>query len=198
MEAKQSSVKDDDLVLNFNKDNEKAFNQIYNKFYGSLCYFAEKLVLHREMAEEVVINAFIKTWKVKHKSFASLNHIKGYLFESTKNESLNYLICKDRYQGHLKSYAQLIERNIENYRNERVEVEMLELIFDASESLPPQCKKIFKMLYQQDLKFEEVAEVLNINHKTVRSQKDRAIQLIKQMMPEKLKSNDRQEPELTK
>ncbi len=43
------------------------------------------------------------------------------------------------------------------------------------------------MLYRQDMKFEEVADALHINHKTVRSQKDRAIVLIKQMIPEKLK-----------
>jgi hypothetical protein len=50
------------------------------------------------------------------------------------------------------------------------------LIYGLSEQLPPQCKKVFKMLS------------LHINHKTVRSQKDRAIVLIKQMIPEKLKS----------
>jgi DNA-directed RNA polymerase specialized sigma subunit, sigma24 homolog len=63
---------------------------VYKLYYGQLSYFAEKLVLNRQAAEEIVVDVFIKTFRTAI-PVTSLAHLKSYFFEAVKNQSLNHL-----------------------------------------------------------------------------------------------------------
>ena len=55
---------------------------------------------------------------------------------------------------------------------------MIRKIQEAVQSLPPRCKLIFKLVKEEELKYREVAELLNLSVKTVENQMTIALKKI--------------------
>lgn len=169
------------ILYRFLQREEKAFEEIYNLFYGQLCYFAEKLVLNRQVAEEIVVDVFVRTFQSTI-TVTSMEHLRGYLFQAVKNGSLNYLKREKRYEQHLSDYATAGDFTIEHFDNEMIETSALELIFQTAEGLPAECKRIFEMLYKEQMSYQAIAEQLQLNIQTIRNQNARAIAYIRKRL----------------
>ena len=61
-----------------------------------------------------------------------------------------------------------------------IELEFYREIFATLKSLPPNCRKIFEMIYLHGKSYEQISQELNLTESTVRSQKARALMLIRQ------------------
>ena len=170
------------ILYRFLQREEKALEDVYKLFYGQLCYFAEKLVFNRQAGEEIVVDVFVKTFQSGIK-VTSMEHLRGYLFESVKNQGLNHLKREKRYEQHLSEYAAAIHFNIEHFENEMIETSTLELIFQIAESLPTECKRIFEMLYKDQMSYQDIAGQLQLNIQAVRNQNARAISYIRKRLP---------------
>jgi RNA polymerase sigma-70 factor (ECF subfamily) len=170
------------ILHRFLQREEKALEEVYKLFYGQLCYFAEKLVFNRQAAEEIVVDVFIKTFQARI-TVTGMEHLRGYLFMAVKNQSLNYLKREKRYERHLSDYAAAIDFSIEHFENEMIETAALELIFRIAGDLPAECKRIFEMLYKDQMTYQDIAEQLRLNIQTVRNQNARAIAFIRKKLP---------------
>mgnify|MGYP002279543418 CR=1 FL=1 len=105
--------------------------------------------------------------------FLSLPSFRTYLYNSIRNASLNYL-------KHQNVESLYLERLASTYREiteeeDTNEEEIYRLLFRAIDNLPTRCREIF-------LKNEEIATALGISIETVKTQKKRAIQSIKEQM----------------
>lgn len=169
------------ILYRFLQREEKAFEEVYTLFYGPLCYFAEKLVFSRQVAEEIVVDVFVKTFQSAI-SVSSMEHLRGYLFQAVKNQSINYLKREKRYEQHLSDYATASGFNLEQFENEMIETSALELIFQIAEGLPGECKRIFELLYKEQMSYQDIAEQLQLNVQTVRNQNARAIAYIRKKL----------------
>lgn len=170
------------ILYRFLQREEKALEEVYKLFYGQLCYFTEKLVFNRQAAEEIVVDVFIKTFQSRL-TVTSMEHLRGYLFMAVKNQSLNYLKREKRYEQHLSDYAAATDLPPEHVENEMLETTALELIFQIAEDLPAECKRIFEMLYKEQMSYQAIAEQLQLNIQTVRNQNARAIAFIRKRLP---------------
>lgn len=159
---------------------------MYSLFYGQLCYFAEKLTANRQAAEESVVDVFVKTFQ-STVIFASIDHLKGYLFEGVKNQCLNYLKQAKRQERNLQDYIDSVAITGEHIHAELIETAALDMIFEIAEGLPGECKRIFDLLYKDRLSYQDIALNLQLNVQTVRNQNARAIAYIrKKLHPELL------------
>ena len=59
-----------------------------------------------------------------------------------------------------------------------ITAEMVNKIHEAVQSLPARCKLIFKLVKEEELKYREVAELLNLSIKTVENQMTLALKKI--------------------
>lgn len=174
----QPSYSESEILAGFLHREEKALEQLHMRLFQPLCYFAQKLVVHQQAAEEIVADVFVKIWR-SPTVFDSFAHLRGYLFEAVKNESLNTLKKDGRYARHLRHYGEIIQLNIGNADNELLETTALEIIFNIAEDLPAECKKVFDLLYRSQMDYKEVAQQLQLNVQTVRNQRSRAIAFIR-------------------
>lgn len=148
----------------------QAFKELYDSFSTPLLQLALAIVHNREMAEEIVADVFIQVWK-KRKNLDQVQHLKWYLYAATRNISLNYL----RKYAHKKT-ASLDEVSMPEYALQPtpeavlISNDMLRHINTAISELPPQCRLIFKLVKEDELKYREVAALLNISIKTVENQ----------------------------
>ncbi|KAB6221101.1 sigma-70 family RNA polymerase sigma factor, partial [Bacteroides xylanisolvens] len=95
------------------------------------------------------------------------------------NASLNYL-------KHQNVESLYLERLASTYREiteeeDTNEEEVYRLLFRAIDKLPTRCREIF-LLHMDGKKNEEIATALGISIETVKTQKKRAIQSIKEQM----------------
>jgi RNA polymerase sigma-70 factor (family 1) len=179
---KKKFLEKDDWLTAFNQGNSSAFRLIFENYNRLLFTCAIQLVKEKEQAEDIVSEAFTKLWQ-RHEVFQTEEHIKAFLFVTTRNASLNYLRHiqrKTASQSEL-SYLQR-DKDDQDVITDMIEGELLRRIYPLIETLPTKCKTIFKLIYFEDASTDEVAEKLHITPRNVLNQKRRAIQLLKKKL----------------
>jgi len=179
---KKLFLEKDDWLTAFNQGNSRAFQVIFENYNKILFTCAIQLVKDKEQAEDIVSESFTKLWQ-RHDVFQTEEHIKAFLFVTTRNASLNYLRHiqrKTASQSEL-SYLQR-DKDDQDVITDMIEGELLRMIYPMIETLPNKCKTIFKLIYFEDASTDEVAQKLHITPRNVLNQKRRALQLLKKKL----------------
>ncbi|WP_316840983.1 RNA polymerase sigma-70 factor [Pedobacter gandavensis] len=152
------------------------FTKLYRHYFKSLFMTALKIVRDEYLAEEVIQDVFLRLWENEDR-FHQIVEFERYLYRSVGNESLNKL-RKQKTQS--KHYEQLSKVDSPEFVNTLLEEEELKRkIMKAVDTLPPQCKTIFKMNRFQGLKYRQIAEELNISEKTVEGHMAKALKILR-------------------
>lgn len=168
------------FISNAKSDDELAFELLFRKYYLRLCGFANKFIANAAESEEIVQDVFLNIWN-KRDQLNLKSEIKPYLFKSVQNLCYNFL----EHRKVADNYYAVIELV---YKNQAEEFNTYESVLynefqtkseAAIESLPDQCKKIFRMSREEGLKYIEIAEKLGISVKTVETQMSRALSKLK-------------------
>lgn len=171
-----------DLTPYLNMGDSYSFEQIFRKFYPSLCFFAQHFVGNHDDAEDVIEELFVKLWK-KHPQFETEQHLKAFLYRSAKNACLDFIKLSERSGARNTLFADERGYSEEGYLNEIIRAEIIAEVFHAIESLPPQCNKIIAMSYVDGKTNQEIADELNLSVQTVKNQKGRGLAMLKQRLP---------------
>jgi len=161
-----------------------SLDEIYQKYHSVLCFFAYKFTRSYQEAEDIVHSVFEKIID-KSPEIQNEGALKSYLFSSVHNACLN-TISKAGVRKKYTDYTTIHESGIDNssYLIERVEAEILWEVFSKVDALPSECKKVFRMSYIEDMSNQEIADKLGISVNTVKSQKARAKQLLRDSLKE--------------
>ncbi|MEI7470872.1 MAG: RNA polymerase sigma-70 factor [Chitinophagaceae bacterium] len=155
-----------------------AYKKLFLHFYTPLKNFSNSILKSTQLAEEVVSDIFIEIW-AKRKQLLEIEDLKMYLYVSVRNTSLRRL-----QQARKTSVLSLDDLQVEfatadlNAENSLISNELNQKIESAIESLPPQCKIIFKLAKQDSMKYKEIAQLLNISVKTIDNQLATALKKI--------------------
>ncbi|WP_159470540.1 RNA polymerase sigma-70 factor [Dyadobacter sp. 3J3] len=154
-----------------------AFEMLFNRNYSNLVYFSFNIVKDKREAEDIAQDAFITFWNRKEEVAANVDAIKSFLYTTVKNASLNLLRHKKVVEKFSLHLPELVEDK--TIINSIIESEVYSKIHQALKDLPPACQQIARMSYLDDKKNHEIAEELGISVNTVKTQKQRAMQLLR-------------------
>jgi RNA polymerase sigma-70 factor (family 1) len=151
---------------------------VFNQNYGSLCYFAFQLIGDTSIAKDLVQDAFVAYWSNKDKVATHPLAIKDYLYTAVRNACLNHIRRRKVLERYLNS------RNVNDFTEEKIihkiiESELIDRLYQAIDTLPEACAKVFKLGYLEGLSNSKIAETLNISVNTVRTQKQRGLKALK-------------------
>lgn len=158
--------------------NKLAFDQLFRKYYGYLCNYANQFLKDQEAAEEVVQDIFFKLWQNRTGLDIEVS-IKSYLFRTVQNTCLNQLKhqkVKETYQSYHQRQIELQEQQVHTLAEEN---ELSHIIDEAINQLPEERKKVFKLSRFEELKYKEIAEKLGISIKTVEAQMGKALKQLR-------------------
>ncbi len=171
-------MEDDNLLLKRIRNNDqKALEQLFQKYYYSLCYFAKSFVKNADLAEEIVSDVFFNIWQGRYKLNIQ-NNFRSYIFIAIRNHSLKAikkekvsfleieLVDSDQRSSYLTAESSLQYKEMEK---------RLEAII---ETLPSQRKLIFKLNRLEGLKYKEIADKLHISVNTVQKQMVEAVRYL--------------------
>lgn len=144
-----------------------AFKKLYFYYYKRLFDLAKFYVKAAEGAEEIVDDTFVSLWE-RRSQLLQINNFTSYLYKATKNKSLNYIA---KQQGHLlesidDSHFDILDTSL-NMQDQLIMNDLKQLVDAAIQTLPDQCRLIFKLVKEDDMAHKEVAELLNISVRTV-------------------------------
>lgn len=164
------------LITQIRRGDLKAYERVFNEYYGTLCLFAKNMLGDTDQARDIVQDVFVTLYT--NKSTLQINKsLKSYLFKCVYNACLNSLKQQKVYalhQQYLKENAVLISDD-----DMVVRAELEERIRFAVESLPDQCRRIFKMKRYEGMKNSEIASELGISIRTVETQISKALNILR-------------------
>lgn len=157
----------------------KAFEQVFDKYYGVLCSYSNRLIKDEETARETVSDIFLKLWQ-KREQIEITQGLKPYLFRCVYNSSIDYLDATKLTRLHIKVEIsdKIKELIVEdgNYILDKLNYEEVESdVWKAINQLPPQCRNIFCLSRFNLFTYNEISEKLNISVNTVKTQICRAL-----------------------
>jgi RNA polymerase sigma-70 factor, ECF subfamily len=155
-----------------------SFSKLFQKKYNPLCLYAQRIVGAHELAEEVVSDVFMKLWR--NRQALEINYsYKAYLYRAVRNQAYDYLKSRSNTNSQLTdaiedctaAYALSTDSIEDNYYAKELQYK----IETAIEQLPRQCKIIFRMSREEQLKYHEIADRMGLSVKTIETQIGRAL-----------------------
>lgn len=174
----QESEQEAQLYQRLSDGDTGAFAVVHRDLKARLLFFACKLGLGWEDAQEAVSDSFVSLWNARAQ-LQSYEHLRKFLYVSVRNRVINSLKAQQRYEKLLQQAAPGQETEELSLNADIIKSEMLYQLGQAMDQLPKECRRVFELAYHEERSPKEIAEILNMNPATVRSQKRRALQLIK-------------------
>ena len=171
-----------EIQLRLAQGDEAAFKTLYDYYSPRLYQFAYAIIHSRETAEEIVADVFLQIWQ-KRVRIGSLDNLNWYLHITTRNIAYSYYRKNNRRKNFDFDEAVLSYYQVHATPEEiLIGQEVLQVINQAINDLPPKCKLIFRLVKEDNLKYREVAELLHLTLKTVENQMGIAVKKIHEVI----------------
>jgi len=148
---------------------DKTFEQIYISYFHYLCVYAQKIVGHKETAENIVQDFFMKFWQIRD-TIQIETSLKAYFLSSVRNNCLKYLKHNNvRRKYNLYTLTNITnsdlkeEADYKNPLNIMISQEIMNEIEIAIDILPAQCKEIFELVLYEELNYHEIAKKIGVS-----------------------------------
>jgi RNA polymerase sigma-70 factor (ECF subfamily) len=134
----------------------------------------------KEMAEDMVQDVFLRLQGRMNDFFAE-NALKSFLYLAVKNACLNQLKHRAVKEKHAET-ADLSTSEDPVALNNLIRAEVYGEVHLALMGLPDGCKRVITLSFFEGMKNEEIARALDLSINTVKTQKKRALQLLRLKM----------------
>ena len=157
-------------------DNNINFDDLFRYNYRPLCLYALHYLEDVDLSEDIVQESYAALWEKLQEGAHILNR-KSYLYMMVRNRCLDHLRKKGIPTESLKPYDTygIID---DDDAQERAQTEAR--MWTAIDSLPEKCREVFILSKRDGLKYEEIAEELNLSVNTVRNQISKALKVLKE------------------
>jgi RNA polymerase sigma-70 factor (family 1) len=156
----------DEILLQLLKaDNDKAFKEIYVRYWKPIFEAAYHRLANKEMAKELVQTIFLRIWEKRHT--IQINHLAAYLQTAIKNSIINYLestLVHKKYLQHVINSSAGFCNGTESTINFH---ELSQAIEKAIGMLPEKTRHVFRLSRFDQLSIREIAASMNISEKAV-------------------------------
>jgi RNA polymerase sigma factor (sigma-70 family) len=141
------------------KTQNQAFKKLLQEYQKPLYNHIRTIVLNHDDTDDVLQNTFVKVFQYLNK-FKGESRLFSWMYRIATNEALTFLNQKAKING--VSSETLQNKTIDNLK--------ADVYFDGNEiqiklqraivSLPEKQQLVFKMKYFEELKYEEISEIL--------------------------------------
>lgn len=165
---------------------------IYKSYRDLLCIYAEKFLVNREDAEDIVSDVFLKLLETRYQ-IQEVDSL-SFIYRNVRNACLDFIKHKHVMQEYVHNVINYPDLFIDDAHplSQIISKETVDKIERAINTLPSRCRKIFILARLEGLTYKEIAEELGITYNTVNTQISIAVKKLRQTLinEDTLKSND--------
>ena len=188
-------LSDTDLMELVKQGDYCAFDELYKRYRGPISRFLFSLTWDQEMAEDCLQEVFFRLFQARHR-YQPTGKFSTYVFQIAKN----YYIGLRRKERNRSEKVSIVQERADGrspldsvLANERLDPEahlMQEYrrwrIRRAIQMLSEGQKLVFVMSHFEDMKYTEIAEVLQIPVGTVKSRMFKAVSSLRALLKEEM------------
>ncbi|WP_240452897.1 MULTISPECIES: RNA polymerase sigma factor [Sphingobacterium] len=159
-----------ELLKAISKGNHDGFERLFLHYYRALGNYIYRLLEDQDSTADLVQEVFLGLW-VERERLADVESFKDYLFIITRNRIYNQLKLKakdslmfESLEMHLTQLTERSEQSDDPKERERY----FKLLEEEIEKLPLQQQRVFKLAKMKKMKYEQIAQFLDLSVETVR------------------------------
>lgn len=171
-----------DLVEQAKNGSERAFNKLYDKYYKTMWFTIYNIVKNRDVTEDLISVVFTKAY-MKMDSYTEHISYEMWLKTIAVNSAIDYIrrMKNEKLNNYIDDEETTIQlSDVEDSPEDKAIVqEKLRLTLEAI----PTLKKTYRELLQariEGLSYKDIAEKLAMNELTVKSNLNKARNILKQ------------------
>lgn len=158
-------VPDRTLIQHCKQGNDRAFNELFRRYFNKLHQFSLKYVRDEAIAEGLVLDLLLRIWQ-RSDEIKTDGEIAPYLFVAMKNTLFNHIRKRQELTVPLESMPGQ-EPSGPSFSQD-LEAQELRLVYtNVLQKLSPQRKKVFEMSREMDMNHKEIAVALQLSVNTV-------------------------------
>lgn len=171
---------DKEVILQMSQGDQKAYEQVFRRFYPKVHRFVSMLLKNEDDAVDVCQMIFLKVWN-KREKFTGIADFDSYLFILAKYTVINFISTKHIIPIDIDSIPDPYANAASPH--EDVVAKDTQLLIDmVVENMPQQRQTIYRMSREEHLKNDEIALRLGIQKKTVENHLNLALKEIKKAL----------------
>ena len=175
-------MNDTALLEQISAGDQTAFKILFERHRSKLYNYLVRITKSKEVAEEIVIDVFLKLW-LGRDLIVEIKNIEGFLHKVACNKALDFLRMASRdkrLQALLNKQAEIGKGSSSDQTI--LENECQDLLQKALQELSPQRRLVFTLSRDHGLSHEEIAAKLNLSRNTVRNTIAEGMKLIRQFL----------------
>jgi len=180
----KTPLSDKQLSLAMSKWDHEAFRQFFDSYKRRVYGFLYKMLRSREDAEELLQVVFMKIWESRTTKNPD-GSLDAYIFTIAKNSALDVL----RQKAHKLLVEKQLINNLkisEDGETPLIDKDLKRHIDTLIADIPERRREIFKLRYEKELSYKEIAEQLNISISSVNTQISRTLGYLRQQLGKEL------------
>ncbi|PYF72515.1 RNA polymerase sigma factor [Pedobacter nutrimenti] len=154
-------VEDEEILEKFSveKTRNEAFNLLLQKYQQKIYWHIRRLVIDHDDTDDLVQEVFIKVWKNLEK-FRNDSQLYTWIYRIATNESITFLNKqKQKNNTPLDEVSPELAENLvasAYFDGDKLQMKLQQALL----TLPEKQRLVFNMKYFDDLKYEEISEIL--------------------------------------
>ena len=165
----------------YQKGSHDAFAMLFRRYYEPLVQYGSKLTSSSDLLEDCIQELFTELWQ--NKSQTQVQSVKAYLFKSLKYKLFRAHNKRATNAFNENNHEALFELSHETFLVvKEQDAEKTARILKALSQLSNRQKEIIYLKFYQELSYEEVSEIMNINYQAARNLLYQSIKSMKKLL----------------
>jgi len=160
---------------------EEAFGALVKNYQERLYWHIRKMVVNHDDADDVLQNTLLKVWS-SLKSFRSESGLYTWLYRIATNEALSFLKQKKKKsQASWLDVEQHMSESLESdpwFSGDDIQLKLQQAIL----RLPEKQRLVFNMKYFDDMKYEDMSDILGTSVGALKASYHHAVKKIESML----------------
>lgn len=167
----KDKLTDADVFKLFKKGDERAFEDLYRRYFKALSHYGFRICQDHELIENAIQDLFIDLWR-RRAFLGEIENVKFYLIKSLRNQLIrnsqkdileNTEDVNDflDYLGSLSIEQTIVQAESEELRNHKIR--------EAISKLSSRQKEVIHLRYYQNLSLDEIAHLIVLPKQVVKN-----------------------------
>lgn len=181
--AKENNDKELVVLFRIPESREAAFNTIVAKYQERLYWHIRKLLIDHQDTDDTLQNTFIKVWTGLD-NFREDSRLYTWLYRIATNEALTFLNSKKRrflvplHDVNQQLSASLVEDPY--FNGDELQLKLQKALL----TLPEKQRLVFNMKYFDEMKYEDIADILGTSVGALKASFHHAVKKIEKYISE--------------
>src|SRR5690606_8203959 len=159
---------------------DEAFSLLLKKYQQKIYWHVRRMVIDHDDADDVTQDVFIKVWRNLEK-FREDSQLYTWLYRIATNECITFLNKKKQKQNlsldnDSSSYLSETLADTSYFNGDKAQLKLQQALI----TLPEKQRLVFNMKYFEDLKYDEISDILGTSVEALKASYQLAVKKIEQ------------------